>query len=63
MLERLGGVANLLNEVPHEWVIFGSHAPFFYFASARLKLKESALTHEQMRAICVDNARRLRLHS
>ena len=59
MLERLGGVANLLKEVPLERVLFGSHAPFFYFESALLKLKESALSAEQLKALQVGNARRL----
>jgi predicted TIM-barrel fold metal-dependent hydrolase len=59
MLERLGGVANLLNEVPHARVIFGSHAPFFYFESALLKLKESALSADQLKALQQENARRL----
>ncbi len=59
MLERVAGVANLLNEVPLERVLFGSHAPFFYFESALLKLKESALSAEQLKALQEENARRL----
>ena len=59
MLERVGGVANLLNEVPLERVLFGSHTPFFYFESALIKLKESALSAEQLKALQEDNARRL----
>ena len=59
MLERVAGVANLLNQVPLERVVFGSHAPFFYFESALLKLKESALSAEQLKALQEDNARRL----
>jgi hypothetical protein len=59
MLERVAGVANLLNEVPLERVLFGSHAPFFYFESAQLKLKESALRAEQLKALQEENARRL----
>ena len=59
MLERVGGVANLLNEVPLERILFGSYAPFFYFESALLKLKESALSAEQLKALQEDNARRL----
>ena len=62
-VEGVGGIARLLQQIPAAQILFGSHAPFFYFESARLKLKESALTNEQTRAICVDNARRLRLPS
>jgi predicted TIM-barrel fold metal-dependent hydrolase len=59
MIERVGGVANLLNTVPLERILFGSHAPFFYFESALLKLKESGLSSAQMRSVQEENARRL----
>ncbi len=59
MLEGVGGIANLLTEIPPSRILFGSHAPFFYFESARLKLKESPLTAEQLRSICHANAREL----
>ena len=58
-LEGVGGVANLLKQVPADRVVFGSHAPFFYFESALLKLKESALSKAQLTSIRADNARRL----
>lgn len=58
-LEGVGGVANLLKQVPADRVVFGSHAPFFYFESALLKLKESALSEPQATAIRTGNARRL----
>ena len=60
-LEGVGGVANLLKQVPADRVVFGSYAPFFYFESAVLKLKESALSDAQARAIRAGNARRLLL--
>src|SRR5207249_10508645 len=51
MLEGIGGIANLLSQLPEQRVLFGSHAPLFYFESALLKLKESPLSQEQLRAI------------
>lgn len=59
VLEGVGGVANLLKQVPADRVVFGSHAPFFYLESAVLKLKESALSEPQATSIRAGNARRL----
>lgn len=59
MLEGVAGVENLLRQVPVECLCFGSHAPFFYHESATLKLQESVLSAEQMKALCSGNARQL----
>jgi len=59
MLEGVGGVANLLAQVPLSRVLFGSFTPLFYFESALLKLQESPLSDEQLGAIRCENARRL----
>ena len=44
---------------PADRVLFGSHAPLFYFESSLLKLKESPLSQEQLRAIRFGSARKL----
>jgi predicted TIM-barrel fold metal-dependent hydrolase len=38
-------------------IVLGSHAPFFYFESAVLKLKEAGLAEQQVREICEMNPR------
>jgi predicted TIM-barrel fold metal-dependent hydrolase len=58
-LEGVGGVSKLLEAVPLERVLFGSHAPFFYFQAAVLKLRESELPRFQVQAITHRNARTL----
>ena len=60
MLEGVGGVVNLLAQIPAGRVLFGSYAPLFYFESALLKLKESSLNGEQLQAIRCESAQRLR---
>lgn len=59
MLEGVGGIERLLEYTPANRLLFGSHAPLFYFEAAELKLAESALTPEQLRLIRSENARRL----
>lgn len=59
MLEGIGGVEKVLQEIPVERVLFGSHAPSFYLESAVLKLQESPLSAFQLRALSTENARRL----
>ena len=59
MLENVGGVADLIRRVPGDRLLFGSHAPFFYFESALFKIKESALDRGQLEAISAGNARRI----
>ena len=53
------GIANLLAQVPLNRVLFGTHAPLFYFESSLLKLQESPLSSEQLRAIRRGNAEAL----
>lgn len=59
MLEGAGGVAGLVQQVGPQRVVFGSHAPFFYWIAAELKLRESALGGALTQQIMADNARRL----
>lgn len=60
MLEGVNGIANLLEKLPLESLCFGSHAPFFYFESAKLKLQESELGAHQRNSVSAENAQRLR---
>lgn len=57
--EAVAGVETLIEKLPVERILFGSHAPFFYFESATLKLQESRLSAEQTHAISYANAKRL----
>ena len=56
MVEGVGGVSQLLEQVPASQVLFGSHAPFYYFESAALKLQESILSQQQLASISSQNA-------
>ncbi len=57
--EGAGPVSGVLENVPAERVLFGSHAPYFYHLAAHLKMKESDLSEEQQNAIFRENARGL----
>ena len=59
MLEGVGGIANLIDRVPVDRILFGSHFPFFIWESADLKLRESELLPDQVDAITRGNAERL----
>jgi len=59
MLEGVAGIEKLLQAVPLDRVLLGSHFPFFYLESALLKVHESELAQFQIAAITHDNARRL----
>lgn len=59
MCEGVGGVGSLLETVSVERVLFGSYFPFFNLESSLLKIRESPLTPEQIKAITHENATRL----
>jgi predicted TIM-barrel fold metal-dependent hydrolase len=59
MLENVGGVAELIKWVGADRVLFGSYAPFYYFESAFLKMKESPLNPLQVNAVALYNAQRM----
>ena len=58
-LEGAGGVANVLEHLPAERLLFGSHAPFFYPEAAVMKMSESALAPAVAEKISTGNAERL----
>jgi predicted TIM-barrel fold metal-dependent hydrolase len=55
-LEGVAGIESLLQRAPGIRLAFGSHAPYFYFEAALLKLQESVLSSEQLTAVCFGNA-------
>ena len=59
MLEGVAAITSLLDQIPENRVLFGSHAPLFYFQSALFKLKESDLSPKQQHAIRSGNAQLL----
>lgn len=56
-LEGVAGIESLLQKHPAMRLTFGSHAPYFYFEAALLKLQESDLTPEQLAAVRFANAK------
>jgi predicted TIM-barrel fold metal-dependent hydrolase len=58
-VEGVNGVGNLINQVQPDRVLFGSYAPFFYFESAALKLKESVMTERELGLIERESANRI----
>jgi predicted TIM-barrel fold metal-dependent hydrolase len=59
MNEGVGGLARLIAATSPRRVMFGSHSPFFYFESARLKVLSEALPSDQERAVYEGNAQSL----
>lgn len=59
MLDGIGGVARLVEQISARRVMFGSHCPFFYLESALLKMKEAGLGETETKRILEDNAREL----
>ena len=58
-VEGIEGIARLVERLPSERILFGSHYPLFYFEAALLKMQESGLPEEQKQALFEGNARRL----
>lgn len=59
MNEGVGGLARLMDATSPGRVLFGSHAPFFYFESAWLKVLEAGLVHDRESALLERNAQAL----
>lgn len=59
MLEGLGNLASLVENVSPLRVLFGSNSPLFYFESALFKVREAGLDEQQQRAVFAENARLL----
>lgn len=58
-VEATDGVAQLVRSVRDDRVVFGTHAPFFVYESALIKVYESELTESEAGALFGQNAKRL----
>lgn len=58
-LDAIRCVEDLIGLVGVERICFGSYSPMLYFESAVLKMRESMLPPDAIRAICTENPRRL----
>ena len=58
-LETMAALETLINDIPIDRILFGSHSPSFYFEAAQLKLQESSLPAAHIRRITSETARTL----
>ena len=59
MVERIGAVNRLAEQLSFPRVLFGSNYPLYYFESALFKVQESGLTEAQSRAVFAGKRARL----
>ena len=59
MLEGVGGISKLIQQISGDRLVFGSHSPMFYLESALLKLRESDLDESSLQALKHKNVARL----
>ena len=57
--EQVGALEKLVQQVPYQRLLFGSHFPFFNLEAALLKFRESQLAGFMVEAMQHDNARQL----
>ena len=58
-IDGSGEVGRWARALPPGSIVFGTHAPFFIFESALIKIDESGLSPEDARAVLVGNSRSL----
>jgi len=58
-VEATDGIAQLMRSVGPNRVLFGTHAPFFIYESALIRVYESQLTDAEIGALVEHNAKRL----